>query len=155
MFVLFQRDVIHRNNFQVRPSAWDLANWALFISISNRMEKLNFGITPYSACYNQVHAIQNHLVKIYEKQLNKSVHFSICKTFFVEIYMVGYLKSFHKDSDCHGGQSSYCLMCNTLQPRRAFLMVNCKGHYYFRVERETIILNRKKKLMLFLSYEDV
>lgn len=37
--------------------------------------------------------------------------------------MVGYLKSFHKGRDCHGGQTSYCLMCNNLHPRRTFLMV--------------------------------
>lgn len=87
------------------------------------------------------------------------MHSSICKTFFVEIYMVGYLKSFHKDSDCHGGQTSYCQMCNSLQPRRAFLMVGrclltAKGIIMLEL-RERMILNHKKTLIFFISYEDV
>lgn len=74
--------------------------------------------------------------------------------------MVGYLKSFHKDSDCHGGQTSYCQMCNSLQPRRAFLMVGrclltAKGIIIMLELRERMILNHKKTLIFFISYEDV
>lgn len=98
-------------------------------------------------------------LKYTNKQLNKSMHFGIFKTFFVEIYMVDYVKRFHKDIDCHGGQTSYCLMDNSLQPSRGFLMVRkilLTAKDIITLElRETMILNHEKKLILFLSYENV
>lgn len=59
----------------------------------------------------------------------------------MEIYTMGYLQSFHKDSDCHEGPPSYGLMCNVLQPKRAFLngwenFVSTKREYYILVKRE-------------------
>ena len=69
------------------------------------------------------------------------MHSSISKIFLGGMYTVGHLKSFHKDSDCHEGQPSCGLMCNVLQPKRAFLngwvnFISCKTEYYVLVKRE-------------------